>query len=106
MYTYIMPHIIYIDIKECINGTNEICEERCIELEGGFRCGCKDGYRLRSDNVSCEGTYVCNVHTLLRVGTISISYNTVERDLPGIRICTMPKGPQHPRTSAYILGKS
>lgn len=45
----------YLDIKECINGMNERCEERCIELEGGFRCGCNDGRRLRSDNVSCEG---------------------------------------------------
>ena len=44
-----------LDIIDCINGTNDICEQVCIELEGGFSCGCKDGYRLKSDNVSCEG---------------------------------------------------
>ena len=44
-----------LDIIDCINGMNDICEQVCIELEGGFSCGCKDGYRLKSDNVSCEG---------------------------------------------------
>ena len=43
------------DITDCINGTNDICEQNCIELEGGFSCGCNNGYRLKSDNVSCEG---------------------------------------------------
>ena len=43
------------DITDCINGTNDICEQNCIELEGGFSCGCINGYRLKSDNVSCEG---------------------------------------------------
>ena len=46
---------IMLDIMDCINGTNDICEQNCIELEGGFSCGCNDGYRLKSDNVSCEG---------------------------------------------------
>ena len=48
-------HFTLVDIENCINGTNDVCEQICIELEGGFSCGCRDGYRLKSDNVSCEG---------------------------------------------------
>ena len=44
-----------LDIINCINGSNDICEQDCIELEGGFRCDCEDGYILKNDNVSCEG---------------------------------------------------
>ena len=57
-------YFILLDIKECDNGKNEICEQRCIELEGGFRCGCDNGYKLRNDNVSCEGVYIRTyIHT-------------------------------------------
>ena len=56
MLAYALYYVL--DIKECINGTNEKCEQRCIELEGGFRCDCNDAYRLRNDNESCEGKYV------------------------------------------------
>ena len=67
MYIFVLHSLS--DIMDCINGTNEICEQTCIELEGGFSCGCNDGYRLNSDNVSCEGKalscqlnkYICNV---------------------------------------------
>ena len=48
-------YFAFSDIMDCINGTNDVCEQKCIELEGGFSCGCNDGYRLKSDIVSCEG---------------------------------------------------
>lgn len=40
---------------DCIDGRNDVCEQKCIELEGGFSCGCNDGYRLKNDSISCEG---------------------------------------------------
>ena len=42
------------DIKECeIDADN--CSQQCIELPGGFRCGCNHGYQLQADEITCEG---------------------------------------------------
>ena len=42
------------DIKECEIGTHN-CSQQCIELPGGFGCGCYHGYQLQADKVTCEG---------------------------------------------------
>ena len=55
---YKWTYVVLLDIKECDSDESKICEQRCIELEGGFKCGCDAGYKLRSDNVSCEGMYI------------------------------------------------
>ena len=46
-----------IDVKNCIDGKHD-CEHKCIELEGGYRCECNDGYRLQNDSKSCEGMHI------------------------------------------------
>ena len=46
-----------LDIIDCVNGSN-LCDQICNELEGGYSCSCKNGYRLKNDNFSCEGMYM------------------------------------------------
>ena len=42
------------DIKECEIGADN-CSQQCIELPGGFQCGCYHGYQLQADEITCEG---------------------------------------------------
>ena len=49
----------FLDIINCVSGSN-LCDQICNELEGGYSCSCEDGYRLRNDNVSCEG--ICSIY--------------------------------------------
>ena len=45
------------DIDECFEGTNN-CSQTCTNTEGNFTCGCNDGYRLDSNERSCNGMYL------------------------------------------------
>ena len=61
MYVYAtcmqLPDVQYTcisDIKECSIGTHN-CSQLCIELDGGYRCGCYDGYDLEKDGITCKG---------------------------------------------------
>ena len=47
-------HVRISDIKECSIGTHN-CSQLCIELDGGYRCGCYDGYELEKDGIACKG---------------------------------------------------
>ncbi|XP_047485967.1 uncharacterized protein LOC125037043 [Penaeus chinensis] len=44
---------VCLDIDECV-GQNGNCEHICINEPGTFRCACREGYRLRGDNSTCE----------------------------------------------------
>lgn len=41
------------DINECLDGNGD-CEHKCINELGTYRCACKTGFILRSDNRTCE----------------------------------------------------
>ena len=43
-----------MDIDECSLGTHE-CQHICENTAGGFRCLCRQGYQLNSDNTTCSG---------------------------------------------------
>ncbi|KAH9492131.1 hypothetical protein Btru_048687, partial [Bulinus truncatus] len=45
------------DIDECQNAT--ICEQKCINTEGSYYCGCSDGYRLNTDSKTCADINEC-----------------------------------------------
>ena len=49
-----MQYTCISDIKECSIGTHN-CSQLCIELDGGYRCGCYDGYELEKDGIACKG---------------------------------------------------
>lgn len=44
-----------LDINECLDGNGD-CEHECINEVGTYRCACREGFRLREDNRTCERT--------------------------------------------------
>ena len=62
----IMYNCFYSDVDECNNGTHN-CFQICTNTNGSFTCGCKNGYQLDPDEVTCNGMYkICTYiqHTL------------------------------------------
>merc|ERR1711957_156414 len=44
-----------VDIDECVE--NEPCDDACENLEGSFRCSCKDKFLLSYDQQTCTGKF-------------------------------------------------
>ena len=44
----------FSDTDECYN-YNGNCTHFCDNLKGSYKCRCRDGYRLKSDQHSCGG---------------------------------------------------
>ena len=48
------PSLTCLDINECaINNGN--CQDKCLNNQGSYSCGCRAGYRVSVDKRSCEG---------------------------------------------------
>lgn len=45
--------IISSDVDECLDNNGD-CEHECINELGSYRCECRDGFKLRGDNRTCE----------------------------------------------------
>ena len=52
----IMYNRFYSDIDECNNETHN-CSQICTNTNGSFTCGCRNGYQLDTDVVTCNGMY-------------------------------------------------
>lgn len=54
------------DLNECedMNGVMNPCEQLCFDRVGGFECGCREGYTLARDGVSCADVDECADPTL------------------------------------------
>lgn len=50
--------------------TYDWCEQRCVNTDGGYMCGCLSGYSLQGDNVTCSGINCINFH----IPAINIQY--------------------------------
>ena len=50
-----------IDVNECTTGNLSKCRELCVNTFGSYKCDCEDGYRLKSDGISCEDINECIV---------------------------------------------
>lgn len=46
--------LFVIDIDECAEGISG-CSHRCSNTVGSYYCSCPIGYRLTSDNLTCNG---------------------------------------------------
>ena len=46
-------HLMLTDVDECQEKTTD-CEHLCINTQGSYHCGCRDGFSLRPDNRTCE----------------------------------------------------
>lgn len=42
-----------IDIEECESGLSD-CEQKCVNVQGGYNCNCYAGYILTDDRKSCQ----------------------------------------------------
>jgi len=51
--------IIILDIDECALA-NGGCEHNCINTEGSFYCGCREGFVLENDGRQCGGNVTRN----------------------------------------------
>lgn len=46
---------VCVDINECLDKNGD-CEQECINEVGTYRCACRESFRLREDNRTCETT--------------------------------------------------
>ena len=58
------------DIDECRQGGEALCSQGCENTPGSFYCTCAKGFKLGSNNLTCEGTHTflkerkrCTIHT-------------------------------------------
>ena len=54
------------DIDECSEGSDS-CEQLCNNTEGYYLCSCLDGYSLRSNNLSCQGSAMISMMLVYEV---------------------------------------
>ncbi|XP_057316873.1 fibrillin-2-like [Hydractinia symbiolongicarpus] len=48
-----------LDKDECRDASTNKCEHHCINLRGGYKCGCKTGYVLNQDKQTCSDVDEC-----------------------------------------------
>lgn len=49
--------LYFSDKDECRDASTNKCEHHCVNMRGGYKCGCKIGYVLNQDKETCSGTY-------------------------------------------------
>ena len=60
---------VIVDIDECAVA-NGGCEHNCINTEGSFYCGCREGFVLENDGRQCGGNVMWNTIKAIRVYSI------------------------------------
>ena len=48
--------IMYTDIDECSDGLHT-CDQLCNNTVGSYYCSCLAGYRLLSDDITCQSKF-------------------------------------------------
>ncbi|XP_032311680.1 fibulin-1 isoform X4 [Drosophila ananassae] len=73
------------DIDECkvIPG---LCQQKCVNFWGGYRCTCNSGYQIGSDNRTCVDINECDAHKDYKL-CMGYCINT-----PGSFQCSCPRG--------------
>ncbi|EDV90946.1 GH23997, partial [Drosophila grimshawi] len=54
-------HSQCFDVDEC-QSIPGLCQQKCINFWGGYRCACNPGYELSSDNRTCNDVDECEMH--------------------------------------------
>ena len=52
--------VFSVDIDECLNTTNPVCEQDCTNNIGGYTCSCQLGFRFIEGH--CLGELNCSVN--------------------------------------------
>ncbi|ALC48067.1 CG31999, partial [Drosophila busckii] len=73
------------DVDECqtIPG---LCQQKCVNFWGGYRCTCNPGYQLSRDNRTCNDIDECEVHKDYKL-CMGICFNSA-----GSYQCSCPRG--------------
>jgi len=82
-----------LDEDECNDASKNNCEQYCINMNGGFKCGCGKGYLLNPDKQTCADINECTRHNppcgcKLDDGVC----NATCTNKPGSYKCQCPKG--------------
>ncbi|KAH8406404.1 hypothetical protein KR222_000115, partial [Zaprionus bogoriensis] len=54
-------HTQCFDVDECLT-ISGLCQQKCVNFWGGYRCTCHHGYELAYDNRTCTDIDECEVH--------------------------------------------
>ncbi|XP_030566689.1 fibulin-1 [Drosophila novamexicana] len=54
-------HSQCFDVDEC-QSIPGLCQQKCVNFWGGYRCTCNSGYELSQDNRTCNDIDECEVH--------------------------------------------
>ncbi|XP_017066756.1 uncharacterized protein LOC108104917 isoform X2 [Drosophila eugracilis] len=77
-----------VDIDECLKN-NGGCSNRCLNTEGSYECSCPPGYKLESDQKTCQDIDECAQNKT------SCATGKCINELGGFR-CEFPKFPTYP----------
>jgi hypothetical protein len=101
---------LFSDVNECLDGNGD-CEHECINEPGSYRCACKPGFTLRTDNRTCEPVNIsggteqaghrnrcyANCDTVLRLhDKLKSLQETVSALSTAIRLSSFASGPPGP----------
>ncbi|EDW10962.2 uncharacterized protein Dmoj_GI14125, isoform A [Drosophila mojavensis] len=73
------------DVDEC-QSIPGLCQQKCVNFWGGYRCTCNQGYELSHDNRTCNDIDECEVHKDYKL-CMGFCINT-----PGSYQCSCPRG--------------
>lgn len=73
-------------MEECLDQIL-ICDQQCVNIEGGAYCSCEKGYEISEDNVTCKDIDECRVRNLCEDKCIN-TQGSYECDcvLPGLKL--------------------
>ena len=60
---------ISTDVDECADTVNPVCEQLCINYNGGYTCSCQAGYRKLGGQ--CFGESLDYLNSILPVTTVA-----------------------------------
>lgn len=63
-----------------------LCQHRCINYWGSYKCGCDAGFKLSANNRTCDDVDECEVHK-----TYKLCVGFCE-NVPGSYRCACPEG--------------
>ena len=57
-YKYVSTYFVTVDLNECLERFTG-CEQLCNNTDGSYQCGCREGYTLNTDGMTCDGRPIC-----------------------------------------------
>ena len=74
-------YLVTVDLNECSERFSG-CEQLCNNTDGSYQCGCREGYTLNTDGMTCDGRPICSY-----VLNYTKSNNTVNNSIFILHVC-------------------